>query len=29
MEFFSSPAFWVALGQIVAIDLLLGGTTRW
>ena len=25
MEFFSSPAFWVALGQIVLIDILLGG----
>ncbi len=25
MEFLSSPAFWVALGQIVAIDILLGG----
>jgi YjbE family integral membrane protein len=25
MDFLSSPAFWVALGQIVAIDILLGG----
>ena len=25
MEFLSSPAFWVALGQIVVIDILLGG----
>jgi YjbE family integral membrane protein len=25
MEFFSSPAFWIALGQIVLIDILLGG----
>lgn len=25
MEFLSSPAFWVALGQIIIIDILLGG----
>lgn len=25
MEFLSSPAFWVALGQIILIDILLGG----
>ena len=25
MEFLSSPAFWVSLGQIVVIDILLGG----
>lgn len=25
MEFLTSPAFWVALGQIVVIDILLGG----
>jgi len=25
MEIFSSPAFWIAVGQIVMIDILLGG----
>jgi YjbE family integral membrane protein len=25
MDFLSSPAFWVALGQIIIIDILLGG----
>ena len=25
MEFLTSPAFWVALGQIIIIDILLGG----
>lgn len=25
MEFLTSPAFWVALGQIILIDILLGG----
>lgn len=25
MEFLTSPAFWVALGQIIVIDILLGG----
>ncbi|MDR2128891.1 MAG: TerC family protein [Burkholderiaceae bacterium] len=25
MEFLTSPAFWLALGQIIVIDLLLGG----
>lgn len=25
MDFFSSPEFWVALGQIIMIDILLGG----
>jgi hypothetical protein len=25
MDFLSSPAFWLALGQIIIIDILLGG----
>ena len=25
MEFLTSPEFWVALGQIIIIDILLGG----
>ena len=25
MDFLTSPAFWVALGQIIIIDILLGG----
>ena len=25
MDFLTSPAFWVALGQIILIDILLGG----
>ena len=29
MEMFTDPEFWIAVGQIILIDILLAATTRW